>query len=121
MASSSQPRNVMLRIITLLALDTFRPQPEIVAPELPRIDLFEPTVIMPEHEIVPEMRTTLAVVPETALASADELVTVVAEALPPPEVPPPWVAQPTRPVAPPPPPPPPPPETSTSCQCWFQP
>jgi hypothetical protein len=85
-------------MITLLALETFSPQPTIVAPELPRIDLFEPTVIMPEQEMVPETRITREVLPETALDSAEELVTVVAAALPPPVVPPPCVAQPTRPA-----------------------
>jgi len=71
-------------------------------PALPRMLLFEPTRIMPEHEIVPEMRMTAALVPETALVSEEALFTVTAEALPPPVVPPPWVAQPTsRLVAPP--------------------
>jgi hypothetical protein len=97
-ASSSQSRKEMSRMMTLLALETFRPHPAMVAPELPRMVLSEPTVIIPEQEIVPEMRTTRAVVPETALDRAEELVTVVVAADPPPVVPPPWVAQPTRPV-----------------------
>src|SRR5262245_44264938 len=127
-ASSFHPEKVMFRMMTLLALETLSPHPVSAAPALPRIDLFEPTVIMPEQEMLPEIRTTRAVVPETALDSAEELVTVVAAALPPPVVPPPWVAQPTRPVLLPPPPPPgvvgvvPPPEpTWISCHCWFAP
>ena len=101
-ASSFQFRNVMLRMMTFDASETLRPQPEMTAPELPRMLLFEPTRIMPEHEIVPEMRMTAALVPETALVSEEALFTVTAEALPPPAVPPPWVAQSTsRLVAPP--------------------
>src|SRR5688572_17916557 len=79
MASSSQPRKVMLRMMTFEASETLRPQPEMVAPELPRMLLLEPTRSMPEQEIVPETRITAAFVPEIALVSADALVTVVVE------------------------------------------
>src|SRR5690606_2931430 len=98
------------------------PQPEIVAPELPRMVVFDRTRIMPEHEIVPETRITFALSLLTAELSADALVTVVAGAFPPPVVPPFCVAQPTRPVGlRPPPPTPPPPPTGTRRHCWFQP
>jgi len=53
---------------------------------------------MPEHEMVPEIRITDALVAPSAVVSALALVTVVVGALPPPVVPPFWVAQPTRPV-----------------------
>ncbi|MFC7649452.1 hypothetical protein ACFQX6_60485 [Streptosporangium lutulentum] len=53
---------------------------------------------MPEQEIVPDTRITAAPLAESALVSAEALLTVVDEALPPPVVPPPWVAHPTRPV-----------------------
>src|SRR4029079_14581657 len=98
MASSSQSRNVMLRMMTLRSPLMLNPQPTIVAPELPRIVLFERTRSMPEHEIVPEIRITDALDEPTAVVSALALVTVVVAALPPPVVPPFWVAQPTRPV-----------------------
>jgi hypothetical protein len=98
MASSSQSRNVMLRMMTLRSPLMLNPQPTTVAPELPRIVLFERTRSMPEHEIVPEIRITDALVAPSAEVSADALVTVVTAALPPPVVPPFWVAQPTRPV-----------------------
>ncbi|MFJ6164512.1 hypothetical protein ACIQH6_05280 [Micromonospora orduensis] len=53
---------------------------------------------MPEQEMVPDTRITAAPVAFSALVSAEALVTVVVAALPPPVVPPFWVAQPTRPV-----------------------
>ncbi|MEV6799154.1 hypothetical protein AB0M91_12535 [Micromonospora rifamycinica] len=53
---------------------------------------------MPEQLMVPETRITAAPVAFNALVSAEAVVTVVAPALPPPVVPPFWVAQPTRPV-----------------------
>ncbi|MGC4746378.1 hypothetical protein ACLQ28_12025 [Micromonospora sp. DT201] len=53
---------------------------------------------MPEQEMVPDTRITAAPVALRALVSAEALVTVVVAALPPPVVPPFWVAQPTRPV-----------------------
>src|SRR6185369_16219329 len=120
-ASSSQPRKLRLRMMTLRSPLMLKPQPAIVAPAFPMIVLFERTRSMPEQEIVPDTRITAALVEPSALVSADALVTVVVAALPPPVVPPFWVAQPTRPVEPPPPPPPPPPPTATSCHCWFQP
>ena len=98
-ASSSQSSNVRLRTITFFAFLMFRPQPTILAPLAPRIVLFDPIASIPEHEIVPETRTTAAPVPDAALTSADELVTVVAAADPPPVVPPFCDAHPTRPVA----------------------
>src|SRR5687767_11667927 len=97
-ASSSQPRKVRLRMMTLRSPLMLKPQPEIVAPELPRIVLFERTRSMPEQEIVPDTRITAALVEASAVVSADALVTVVVAALPPPVVPPFWVPQPTRPV-----------------------
>src|SRR5687767_9217147 len=75
-----------------------RPQPEIVTPDAPRIVLFDPTLIIPEQENELVTRTTEAFVPLTAEASADELPTLTDELLPPPVVPPFWVAQPTRPL-----------------------
>ncbi|WP_327699172.1 hypothetical protein [Streptomyces sp. NBC_00459] len=51
---------------------------------------------IPEQLIVPETRITDALPDEIALLSADALLTVTVEALPPPVVPPPCVAQPTR-------------------------
>src|SRR5688572_16580923 len=98
MASSFQPRNVRLRMMTFLELLRVNPQPEIVAPALPRIVLFDATRSMPEQEIVPDTRITDALLELSALDNADELVTVVLDALPPPVVPPFCVAQPTRPV-----------------------
>ena len=89
----------MLRTMTFFAFLMFRPQPTILAPLAPTIVLFDPIASIPEHEIVPETRTTAEPVPEAALTSADELVTVVADAEPPPLVPPFCDAQPTRPVA----------------------
>ena len=96
MASSFQLRKLMLRMITLLLPLTFSPQPAIVAPALPMIVLFERTRIMPEQEIVPDTRMTAAELEPAAVVSAEALVTVVVAALPPPVVPPFWVAQPTR-------------------------
>ena len=79
-ASSSQSRNDRLRMMTLRSPLMVKPQPAIVAPELPRIVLFERTRSMPEHEMVPETRITAAPVEPSALVSAEALVTVVADA-----------------------------------------
>jgi hypothetical protein len=87
-ASSSQPRNERLRMMTLRSPLMLRPQPEIVAPALPMMVLFDRTRSMPEQEIVPDTRMTAALVEPTAVVSAEALVTVVAAALPPPVVPP---------------------------------
>ncbi len=99
MASSFQLRKLMLRMITFRLPLMLKPQPEIVADEpTPRMLLLLPTLSMPEQLIVPDTRITAALDELTAERSADSLVTVVEEALPPPVVPPFWVAQPTRPV-----------------------
>src|SRR5690349_10383011 len=75
-ASSSQSRKDRFWITTFLEPLKVRPQPSIVAPELPRMDLFDPTLSMPEQEMVPETRITAAVVPLIAELSADAEVTV---------------------------------------------
>ncbi|WP_410576801.1 hypothetical protein [Amycolatopsis sp. lyj-108] len=49
---------------------------------------------MPEQEMVPETRTTAAVVPLIAELNADAEVAVIGGAAPPPWVPPFWLAQP---------------------------
>jgi hypothetical protein len=95
-ASSFQPRKVMLRMITLRSPLMFSPQPAMVAPALPMMVLFDRTRSMPEQEMVPETRMTAAELEPSAVVSAEALVTVVVAALPPPVVPPFWVAQPTR-------------------------
>src|SRR5689334_9521501 len=95
-ASSFQPRNVMLRMITLRSPLMFRPQPAIVAPALPMMVLFDRTRSMPEQEMVPETRMTAAELEAAGEVRAEALVTVVVAALPPPVVPPFWVPQPTR-------------------------
>ncbi|MFC6087617.1 hypothetical protein, partial [Sphaerisporangium aureirubrum] len=59
--------------------------------------LLDATRSMPEQLIVPDTRITPLPDAVSALVSAEELVTVVAEALPPPVVPPPCVAHPTSP------------------------
>src|SRR5688572_17419230 len=96
-ASSSQSRKLTLRTMTLDASLMLSPHPAIVAPALPRMDLFDATRSMPEQEMVPETRITAGPDADSALVSAEALLTVVGEALPPPVVPPPWVPQPTRP------------------------
>ena len=63
-----------------------------VPPQAPRIVLFEPIVMSPE--MVPLTTMTRAVVPPAAELSALALVTVVDEAVPPPVVDPPCIAQP---------------------------
>jgi hypothetical protein len=96
MASSFHPRNVMLRMMTLRSPLMFSPHPAMVAPALPMIVLWDRTRSMPEQEMVPDTRITAALLEPSAVVSADAEVTVVVAALPPPVVPPFWVAQPTR-------------------------
>src|SRR5689334_5761714 len=83
-------------MITLRSPLILRPQPTIVAPALPMTVLLDRTRSMPEQEMVPETRMTAAELEPSAVVSAEALVTVVVPALPPPVVPPFWVAQPTR-------------------------
>src|SRR5262245_38096978 len=87
-ASSFQSRKLRLRMMTLRSPVMLKPQPAMVAPELPMIVLLEATRSMPEQEIVPDTRITAALDAERALVRADAVVTVVAEAPPPPVVPP---------------------------------
>src|SRR3712207_4495537 len=97
MASSDQSRKLMFRTITVAALAMFSPPPVIAAPEpTPIRVLFEATFCMPEIEIVPDTRMTAGLDDCMAEISADELVTVTGDALPPPVVPPPCVAHPAR-------------------------
>ena len=84
--------------MTLDASEMLNPQPTMVAPGLPRIVLLEVTLSIPEQEIVPDTRMTAAPLADSALVSPEALLTGTVAALPPPVVPPPWVAQPTRPV-----------------------
>ena len=49
MASSSQPRNDRFRMMTLRSPLMLKPHPEMVAPELPMMVLFERTRSMPEQ------------------------------------------------------------------------
>lgn len=57
--------------------------------------MLDRTRSMPEQVMVPDTRITAAPVAFSALVSAEAVVTVVMAALPPPVVPPFWVAQPT--------------------------
>ncbi|GAB2775450.1 hypothetical protein GCM10027199_58200 [Amycolatopsis magusensis] len=75
-------------MITLVALSTSSPPPVMVAPEPTPISvLFDFTSCMPLIEMVPLTRITAGLLDCIALISADELVTVTGEALPPPVVP----------------------------------
>ncbi|GLH99100.1 hypothetical protein Pa4123_43750 [Phytohabitans aurantiacus] len=85
----------MFRMMTLLTLATLSPPPVIVAPlPTPMIVLLAATFCMPLIEIVPDTRMTREPLACMLLIRADAVVTVTGEALPPPLVPPPWVAQP---------------------------
>ena len=58
----------------------------LLAPDLPRTEVFDPTLTTSLPVIVPEMITTLAVLPVTALLRAARVVTVTGDAEPPPVV-----------------------------------
>ncbi|GLY47073.1 hypothetical protein Lesp01_07290 [Lentzea sp. NBRC 102530] len=76
----------------------FRPCPVIAEEEpTPSIVLFDATFVMLGNEMVPDTRITAALDDFAAATNADAVVTVIGEALPPPVVPPPCVAQPTSP------------------------
>src|SRR5919205_270690 len=89
----------MLRTMTLLMPRMFRPQP--VRPELaptPRIVLFAVRRTSSLQEKLPLTRMTDAPDAATAVVRAERLVTVTVLPPAPPVVPPPWVAQPIRPL-----------------------
>src|SRR5688500_14170890 len=96
-ASSPQLRKLTFRMITLLTLATLSPPPVMVALlPTPMIVLLAATFCMPLIEIVPDTRITREPLACMLLISADDVVTVTGEALPPPLVPPPCVAQPCK-------------------------
>lgn len=90
-ASSDQLRKLRFWMITLVAPSTSRPPPVIPEPEpTPMTVLFDVTSFMPLTAIMPLTRITLAPLAFSAEVRADAVVTVTAEALPPPVVPAPY-------------------------------
>lgn len=73
-------------MITFSELSTRRPTPSRVAPDLPRTDLLEPTLTTVLPEIVPEIRTILAVSSLRASVRSSRVLTVTVEPLEPPVV-----------------------------------
>src|SRR5919197_1789563 len=87
------------RTITLWTSRRLKPQPVSPEPEpTPRMVLSEATRTSAEQVKLPLTRMTFGPAAATAVLSWSSEVTVIGAALPPPVVPPFWVAQPTRPV-----------------------
>lgn len=63
-----------------------KPSDYLLAPDLPNTEVLDPTLTTSLPVIVPEMITTLAVLPATAVLRASSVVTVTGDADPPPVV-----------------------------------